>query len=79
MPETAGTASNGEHLEDSAPRPETGTHGADSGEEGDMGVGEAVWLEAPSIVHPHGLPGHLCRLEVDAPPWAGLLFGVGAG
>ena len=33
MPETAGTASNGEHLEDSAPRPETGTHGADSGEE----------------------------------------------
>ena len=33
MPETVGTASNGEHLEEAAPMPETGTHGADSGEE----------------------------------------------
>ena len=52
MPETAGNASNGEHLEDSAPRPETGTHGADSGEEAKDAINES---DGPSL------------LDMDAP------------
>ena len=52
MPETAGNASDGEHLEDSAPRPETGTHGADSGEEAKDAINES---DGPSL------------LDMDAP------------
>ena len=52
MPETAGTASNGEHLEDSAPLPETGTHGADGGEEAKDAINES---DGPSL------------LDMDAP------------
>ena len=47
MPETAGNASDGEHLEDSAPRPETGTHGADSGEEAKDAINER---DGPSLL-----------------------------
>ena len=47
MPETVGNASNGEHLEDSAPRPETGTHGADSGEEAKDAINES---DGPSLL-----------------------------